>query len=108
MYIMGGHKGNDVKNKGKRWSISQARSRFTELIRSAAREPQPIYNRLHLVGVLVDGETFEAFTRWREQQARGTIAAALDDLRQICVEEDYHLVLPDRVDRDNPFDREPA
>jgi hypothetical protein len=106
MYIMEGLKGKNPRNLGrKEWSISQARSRFTELVRSAAREPQPIYNRHRLVGVVVDGEMFEAFMRWREEQTRPTLSSALDQLRQICEEEDYRLVLPDRVDRDNPFGR---
>ena len=48
------------------------------LIRSAAQEPQSIYNRQRLVGVVVDAATFEAFVRWREEQAGRSIAAAIN------------------------------
>lgn len=102
MYIMSDRKQGGPAAPGK-WSVSQARRRFTELIRSAAHEPQPIYNRQRLVGVVVDGATFEAFMRWREEQAGRTIGTALDELRQICAEEDYQLVVPERVDRESPF-----
>ena len=90
-----------------KWSVAKARRQFTELIRSTAREPQPIYNRQRLVGVVVDAVTFEEFLRWKEEQAGRSIATALDELRNICQAEGYRLELPDRVDRDNPFDRAP-
>ena len=100
MYLM------SDQNKPKGWSISQARRRFTDLVRSAAHEPQPIYNRQRLVGVLVDASTFEAFMCWREEQTHRTIATALDELQEICEEEDYHLEVPDRVDRASLFAQE--
>ncbi len=106
---MNGHDEQRAKNLEKfKWSVAKARQCFSELIRSAAHEPQRIYNRQHLVGVLIDAETFEAFQCWKDEQARRSIGAALDELREICQAEDYQFEAPSRTDRDNPFGRLPA
>ena len=94
------------KPKTMKWTVAEARRRFSELIRSAASEPQPIYNRQRLVGVVVDVETFEAFLRWREDQAGRSVADALEELRAICQAEGYRLEPPGRSNRDDPFQQE--
>lgn len=87
-----------------RWTIAEARQRFSELIQSAAREPQRLYNRGREVGVLVDPEEFEHFQRWKDAQSAASLADSLAELRQICAEETYVLQVPARRDRVNPFD----
>lgn len=97
MYILGTGK----RSKG--WTIADARRRIAEVTRAAAREPQALYNRDRLVGVVVDPDEYEQFRRWREQQNSRTLADDFAELRAICAEEDYELIVPERRDRPNPF-----
>jgi hypothetical protein len=79
-----------------KWTIADARRRFSAVLTSAAREPQLIYRRDHLVATVVAPD--------RVDQAR-TIADAFAELRAICVDEGYTLARPRRRDRPNPFAR---
>jgi len=90
--------------KPQHWSISTARKHFADLVRSAVHEPQPIYNRSHLVAAVVDAETFGAFLRWRSQQTARTLADAFADLRAICADATYELPEVPRQDRPLPDD----
>jgi hypothetical protein len=79
-----------------RWTIADARRRFATVVRSAAREPQAIYNRDRLVAAVVSPE-----------QAAHTpsIADSFAELRRACEQEGYELVVATRRDRANPFAR---
>ena len=99
MYIMASRKG-----KQGRWSIARAREQVAELIRLAAREPQPIYNRDRPVGVVVDPQSYVEFMRFKQQQAQRSVGAAFEELRALGEEEGYSLDLGGvRVDRPNPL-----
>jgi hypothetical protein len=63
------------------WSIAKAKQRLSEVVRLAAREPQPLYNRGRLVGALIDAETYAAFERWRHGAAATTVADEFEALR---------------------------
>lgn len=84
------------------WKVAEAKQRFSQVIRAAAREPQPILNRDRLVGAVIGPEDLERLRRLREREERslGTLFA---DLREICAEESFELEAPARVDRVNPF-----
>jgi prevent-host-death family protein len=86
-----------------KWSIAKARQRLSELIKSSEQEPQPIFRRGRLVAAVVDARTFEEFDHWRKKQKR--LGDAFKELRHIEQKEGYELVLPSRVDRENPFAR---
>lgn len=87
------------------WNVAQAKQRLSEVLRAAAAEPQRIYNRRKLVATVVDGETFEEFWRWKQQDERRTsIGDEFAELRAICAEEGgWELPVPERRDRPNPF-----
>jgi prevent-host-death family protein len=85
------------------WSIAEARQRFSDLVRAAATEPQPVFNRGRLVAAMVDAETYRRFMEWTEHQEKGSIAEAFDELRSLCADEEYSFEMPDRSDRPNPF-----
>jgi len=86
------------------WNVAEAKQRLSEVLRAAAAEPQRIYNRRRLVAAVVDGETFEAFSRWAERSAKRSIGEEFADLRRICAEEGgWKLPSPDREDRPNAF-----
>jgi prevent-host-death family protein len=85
------------------WKVAEAKQKFSDIVRQAAREPQLIFKRDRLVAAVVDAETFAAFQAWREQQERRSLADAFAELRRIAAEEDYTVELPPRHDRPNAF-----
>ena len=99
MYIMGDE--NDEKAKG--WSLAEARRSFSEVVSSAAHEPQPLYNRGRIVAAVIDADELAAFRAWKARRAAPSLADAFAQLRELCRRERYELVIPDRADRANPF-----
>jgi len=94
------------------WSIAQAKQRLSEVVRLAAREPQPLYNRGRLVGALIDAESYQAFERWRSGTSEATVARQFDVLRaQLAAQAPSGtgpaepLPVPARIDRPNAFAR---
>jgi hypothetical protein len=94
------------------WSIAQAKQRLSEVVRLAAREPQPLYNRGRLVGALIDAESYQAFERWRSGTSEATVARQFDVLRaQLAAQAPSGtgpaepLPAPARIDRPNAFAR---
>ena len=86
-----------------RWKISEAKQKFSDLIRRASREPQLVYNRERLVAAVVDGDEFEAFHAWLERRTKRSLGEAFEELRLIEGEEKYVLEIPAREDRPNQF-----
>ena len=86
------------------WNVAQAKQRLSEVLRSAADEPQRIYKRRQLVAAVVSGELFEEFWRWKQQSERQSIGADFAELRAIGREEGgWELPDVSRQDRPNPF-----
>ncbi len=86
------------------WNVAQAKQRLSEVLRSAEKEPQRIYNRQRLVAAVVCGETFEEFLRWKQNRERKSIGEEFAELRAICAEEGgWELPEASRKDRPNPF-----
>ncbi len=84
------------------WTIESAKQHFAEVINKAAQEPQPVFNELGLVAAIIDAQTFNKFQQWQFTQQR-SISNAFKELRQLCIEENYYLELPNRYDRENAF-----
>jgi hypothetical protein len=82
-----------------RRNVSEAKQRFSMVVRSAANEPQLIFNRDRLVAAVVHGETLEEFEEWRRQRFSASLGERLAELRQIATEEGYVLTVPERQDR---------
>lgn len=85
-----------------KWNIADAKRHFSELIRSAASEPQLIYNRDRLVAAVVNPTTLEEFQRWQAAH-RLSVAERFAEYRALAAEEGYELEIPERRDRANPF-----
>ncbi|EDN66696.1 conserved hypothetical protein [Beggiatoa sp. PS] len=86
------------------WTIESAKQQFTELINQAAQEPQPIFNDKKFVVAVIDAQTFKAFEQWQQTQSKTSSPAnAFEELRQLCLEENYTLEIPNRYDRENAF-----
>jgi prevent-host-death family protein len=86
-----------------RWSIAEAKQKFSDVVRRAGQEPQLIFNRERLVAAVIGPDTFEAFQAWRECEQSRTLVDAFAELRQIATEEAYTLEIPPRSDRRNAF-----
>jgi hypothetical protein len=84
------------------WTIESAKQHFTEIINQAVQEPQPIFNDKQIVVAVIDAQTFKAFEQWQRSQKRSP-ANAFEELRQLCLEENYTLEIPNRYDRENAF-----
>ena len=89
--------------KSKQWSIAEARRSFSEVVSSAAHEPQALYNRGRIVAAVVDADELREFHEWKSGQSRPTVADAFAELREICREERYVLAVPERTNRPNAF-----
>jgi hypothetical protein len=86
------------------WTIESARQHFSELLHYAAQEPQTVFNEKRLVATVIDAQMFKEFEHWRlRRPKKRSIAHAFEELRQLCLEENYFLEVPNRYDRDNAF-----
>lgn len=85
-----------------RWSVAEARRRFSDLVAAAAREPQAVYRRGRLVGAVVGPEGLAALGG----EGSPTLADAFDEIRVICAEEHYTLEIPRRRNRPSAFPAE--
>jgi prevent-host-death family protein len=85
------------------WKVADAKQRFSEVVRLAAKEPQLIYNRGRLVAAVVDADTLQAFASWRQSQRQISLAEAFMELRHLAAEEHYEFEISARRDRPNAF-----
>jgi prevent-host-death family protein len=83
------------------WKVAEAKQRFSDVVRRAAKEPQLIYNRDRLVAAVIDAESFDDFKAWQKQSSQSSLANAFDELRRVAKEERYRLAVPRRKDRRN-------
>ena len=88
-----------------KWNVAEAKQRLSELLRTAAKEPQTILSRSRPVAVVIDAETFEEFKGWQAARRARTLAEAFEELRSLAASSDYVLTLPKRRDRRNAFSR---
>jgi PHD/YefM family antitoxin component YafN of YafNO toxin-antitoxin module len=87
----------------KRWKVSDAKEKFSEMVRQAAKAPQLIFNRERLVAVVLAPAAFEKLESWERAREKATLAEAFVELRRLCSEESYALEVLPRADRDNVF-----
>ena len=87
------------------WRVAEAKQRLSELLRSAAQEPQTIYSRSRPVAVVVAGEAFEEFRAWQAARRARTVGAAFAELRSLARGSGYVLAVPRRKGRPNAFSK---
>jgi prevent-host-death family protein len=87
----------------RKWSVAEAKQHLSEVLRSAAKEPQRILSRSRPVAVVVATEAYERFEAWQATQRARTLAEAFEELRSLAASADYVLPLPERVNRRNAF-----
>ena len=86
-----------------KWNVAEAKQRLSELLRTAAKEPQTILSRSRPVAVVIAAETFEEFHAWQAERRARTLAQAFDELRSLAASDDYVLAVPRRRNRRNGF-----
>ena len=82
-----------------KWSVAEAKQRLSELLRTAAKEPQTILSRSRPVAVVIDPDTFEEFQAWQAAGQARTLAEAFEELRSLAAADDYVLAPPRRRNR---------
>lgn len=85
------------------WSVAAARQKFSQLLRSAAQEPQTIRSRSRLVAVVLAPDQFKEFEAWRADRQARSLGDAFAELRSLAAHSGYRLRLPGRRDRRNGF-----
>lgn len=86
-----------------RWKIGQAKQRFSEVVRRAAKEPQLICNRDRVVAAVVDARSAEDLRALRDRESQRSLADSFDELRALLGREHLTLKVPPRRNRRNPF-----
>ncbi len=87
------------------WNVAEAKQRLSELLRSAAQEPQTILSRSQPVAVVLAGKTFEEFKAWQAERNARTVGSAFAELRALTKDSGYVLAVERRKDRPNAFSK---
>jgi len=88
----------------KTWQLSEAQSRFVEVMASCATEPQMIYDNDKTLGVIIDRTLFKELSELWLDHHRPTISELLEELQEIHEEEPIEIESPIRKDRYNSMD----
>jgi len=84
------------------WKISEAKSRFSELVSACEQEPQVLFSRGKPVAAVIDMESFAAYQSFQIEAKRPSIAALLAELDGINREEEDFGEPPKRTNRPQP------
>ncbi|MDX1747575.1 MAG: type II toxin-antitoxin system prevent-host-death family antitoxin [Halobacteriales archaeon] len=81
------------------WLSSEAKQRFSEVVRRSAQAPQAIYRRDRLVAAVISAEDFEEFEEWREERRQESLGSTFDEVREIANRYEYEIQTGERRDR---------
>ena len=85
------------------WKIEETQQQFPEIIDASGATPQLIYERDRQVVAVIRAGLFQEFLTWQQKQQSISLVEALEELHQICLEENYTFEISQRSDRANPF-----
>lgn len=85
----------------KKWKISEAKARLSEVVAASRREPQILVSRNKPVGALVGMEDFQRFQESVRETDAPSVSSLLDEIREISREEE-DLEVPKRANRPVP------
>jgi prevent-host-death family protein len=86
-----------------KWKIAEAKTKFSELIHKAEKEPQFVYNRDTMVAAVISPDEFRELQAMKDHAARRSLASLFDELREICAHEAYTIEVPERKNREVRF-----
>jgi prevent-host-death family protein len=81
------------------WKIAEAKKHFSKVLQEVKESPQIIYNRNTPVAVVITPNEFEEYKNFKQEHQQENIADFFKQLRSICAEEQYEIVVPERTDR---------
>ena len=58
-----------------------------------------IYNRDNIVAAVVSAEEYEEFKNYKRKIESDSLETAFSKFREICTEENYEIILPERKNR---------
>lgn len=87
-----------------KWKISEAKSKFTELLKLCKQNPQIICNRDRPVGAVINTNLFEELMALRKKHQKPTIAQLLTELEIIKKAKPLEIEIPARQNRQTPFE----
>ena len=82
------------------WNIAKAKKSFSQVIRKAIKEPQIIYNRDKIVAAIINPKEYKEYMAYRKTMENDSLDSAFDELRDICAEENYSIIIPARSNRE--------
>jgi hypothetical protein len=83
--------------------VAEARRRFSDLLRSASREPQRVYRREQLVAVVVDEVAFAEMEVARAHRTGRALGDAMGELRALLSGSPLPTTALAREDREDVF-----
>ncbi|MBI2565790.1 MAG: type II toxin-antitoxin system Phd/YefM family antitoxin [Candidatus Schekmanbacteria bacterium] len=98
-----------MENRDARWSVSEAKARFSEVLDRARVQPQIIENRGKEMAIILDMSAYRRLQAHEAVAAQNTrIAEFLRTCKEIQEEGGAELELPPREVRSSPFQEEDA
>lgn len=85
----------------KKWKISEAKARFSEVLGACKKEAQIICYREKPVGALISTEEYERLMAAKDKAEVPVIPKLLEELRAIQAMESEEIFVPPREDRKN-------
>ena len=76
------------------WKIEEAQQQFPEIIDASGATPQLIYERDRPVVAVIRADLFQELLTWQQKQQPIPLVEALEELHQICLEENYTFEIP--------------
>lgn len=87
-----------------KWKISEAKTKFTELLKLCKQDPQIICNRERPVGAVININLFEELMELRKKHQKPTISQLLAELEAIKKAKPLDIEIPARQNRPTPFE----
>lgn len=88
----------------KKWKISEAKAKFTELLKLCKQDPQIICNRDRPIGAVINTNLFEELMELREKNQNPTISQLIEELEAIKKAKPLEIEIPARQNRPTPFE----
>jgi len=88
----------------RKWKISEAKAKFTEMLSACESVPQIICKRDKAVGVLIPIRFFEELMELKKKHEKPSMADLIEELQTIMESETAEMEIPSRQDRTNPFE----
>ncbi len=87
----------------RKWKISEAKAKFSEMLSACEKFPQMICKRDKAIGVIIPVSLFEELMELKQRHQKPSMAELLKELMTIKESEWTDIEIPPRQDRPNSF-----